>query len=113
MKLELKMNGTYIPAWNGNRELEEKEQISVEFRYLTLVDREDLIDKSATIMSLSKKLWDKNVVSVKGIDLEVDGNVKQFTPDMIYELPELNELFQETANFVMTSSCLKHTEKKN
>jgi hypothetical protein len=113
MKLALKMNGTYIPTWNGNRDLEEREQISVEFRYLTLVDREDLVDKSATIMSLSKKIWDKNVVSVKGIELEVDGDEKEFTPDMIYSLPELNELFQETANFVMTASCLEHTEKKN
>jgi hypothetical protein len=113
MKLNLKTKGTYIPAWNGNRELEEKEQITVEFRYLTLVDREGLTDKNANFMTLAKKLWDKNVVSVKGIDLEVDEKDKKFTPDMIYDLPELNELFLETANFVMTASCLEPTEKKN
>lgn len=113
MKLSLQMKGIFIPSWNNNKEQEDNEQIKVEFRYLTLTDRESISDKNATIMSLSKKIWDRNVVSVDGIDLEIDGKSTKFTPDMIYDLPELNDLFLETANYIMTASSLETNEKKN
>lgn len=40
MKINISNRYTYIPKWNGNRALPAKEQISVEYRYMTCEEEE-------------------------------------------------------------------------
>lgn len=113
MKLNLKLKDIYIPDWKGNKDLPEDEQIKITFRYITLADREVLSDKNASLMDITKKVWDKNVEKIEGLEMTVDDKSVEFIPSMIYELPDLNELFELTATHVLIASSLSDNEKKN
>lgn len=40
MKIKLSRTDTYVPKWNGNRELPEAERVSVDYRYMTCEEEE-------------------------------------------------------------------------
>lgn len=40
MKIKLSRTDTYIPKWNGNRNLPEAEQVKVDYRYMTCEEEE-------------------------------------------------------------------------
>ncbi len=113
MKLNLKLQDIYIPNWKNNKDLPENEQIKIHFKYLTLADRESLIDKNISIMALSKKIWNNNVIKIEGLNITVDGETIEFKPQSIFDLPDLNELFEETTAHIITASSLTEVQKKN
>jgi hypothetical protein len=43
MKVAVTRTGTYVPEWNGNRDLPEKEQVVVHFHFLSFEEQEQLV----------------------------------------------------------------------
>ena len=88
MKIDIADGFEYIPEYNGNRELPEKEQIKIHFTYLSVADYTELL-RSGKIDK--KEEWLK--ICEKVDNLEV--NEKKYTAEDLYKKKGLALLYGE------------------
>lgn len=115
MKITLNRKGIYIPEWRGNKELPENEQIKVEFEYLTAADKENLYISTGetNVGSIARQTWNTKVKKIINMELEVDGEILQPTPENILNLPDTFDFFTEVATHIFEASSLDKEEIKN
>lgn len=114
MKLNLQRVGTYIPEWNGNRELPEEDQIKVDFTYITANEKESFTQNVGdNYATLAKKVWLKNVKKIHNLDVIVDGDVVNATPENLLNLPDTWDFYVEVATHIFNASSLNKEQVKN
>ena len=114
MKLTLKRNATYVPEWNGNRDLPVADQIKVEFDYLTTADKEGmLVGSGQNVGSIAKQVWLSKVNKITNLEIEIDGKIVEATPENILNMPDTFELFTEVSTHLFEASSLTKEEIKN
>ena len=89
MKLKIKETFEYIPKWNGNKEVDKKDQIKIVFKFFSGEDFTNVIDSEGKTDKL--KEWITMCKSV--INLEV--NDVKITPEGIYNMSGLMDLYVE------------------
>lgn len=115
MRIILERKGTYIPEWNGNRDLPKDEQIKVVFEYLTAIDKEELTsdEKGMNYATLAKNVWLSKVKEIENLEVDVDGKEIKATPENLLNLPDTWDLFIEAATHIFNSSSLNREQSKN
>lgn len=113
MRIILERKGTYIPEWNGNRDLPKDEQIKVVFEYLTAIDKESFTSETGNYASLAKKVWLAKVKEIENLEVEVDGKEVKATPENLLNLPDTWDLYVEVATHIFNASSLNKEQSKN
>lgn len=80
MKVRLSRTDTYIPKWNGNRDLPPDEQVVIEYRYMTCEEeerwslirpvyntKEETGEVRVDYNTHANDIWDACVTSVRGL----------------------------------------------
>lgn len=115
MKLTLSRKTTYIPEWNGNRDLPEDQQIKVRYRYLTTEERNDFIAYAGdrSIASIAKDIFKSQVDSIENLEIEIEKEtVENPTPDQLLGMPDLYPLFSEVSSEIISASAITEKTKK-
>ena len=115
MKIYVKRTETFIPEWNNNKSLPVEEQISVEFSYLTVQEKEEMFAKDSgneSTGSIARKVFLNNVKKINNLVIDVEGEIVPATPENILGLPDFFELYSEVATHIFTASSLSSEAKK-
>ncbi len=118
MKINVSKGDTYIPEWRGNKDLPEKEQIKVEFTYMTGEQEERLTPIIPTFnekneiqieyKSNASAVWDECVSKISGLV----GDDKEITdPGKVKALPGTYGLITEMVGHIRRE--LTSTDSKN
>ena len=92
MKVYLKSGFTYIPEWQGNREEKPEDQIKIHFKFLSANDlTETLADGKADVAKEWLFICDK----IENLTVDIDGAEIVVTPDGLYNIKSLYELYIE------------------
>ncbi len=114
MKLILQRTGTYVPTWNGNTELPEEEQIKVDFSYITASEKDIFTSETnGNYANLAKKVWMKNVKKIHNLEVVVDGDIVNATPENLLNLPDTWDFYVEVATHIFNASSLNQEQSKN
>ena len=80
MKIKATLNDKFVPAWNGNRELPENEQVSVEILWPTAGQRESLkgykiapVDGEVKVVFDTPTILNDHVGKIKNLEVEFNG----------------------------------------
>ena len=122
MKIKLSRTDTYFPKWNGNRDLSDAEQVSVEYRYMTCEEQEkwSLIrpvyntkdgegEVRVDYSTHANDIWDACVLKVNG--LTDDKNLAITDPKAVRKVPGIYGLVTEVVAEIKQG--LTETERKN
>lgn len=114
MKLVLQRTGTYVPEWNDNKKLPEEEQIMVDFTYITASEKDAFSQSSdGNYATLAKKVWLQNVKKIHNLEVLVDGDIVNATPENLLNLPDTWDFYVEVATHIFNASSLNQEQLKN
>ena len=113
MTVTLSRSAIYIPEWNGNKELPEEEQISVEYEYLTAEDRNKyLLTDAKSFGETARAVFRDKVKKIRNLDLVIDGKKVPAIPENILSAPDMYNFFSEVSVEIITASQLTKEDKK-
>jgi len=119
MKVNISKKGTFIPEWNGNKDLPEEEQIKVHFRYLNVQERKRYTTQhpwevdgqgnfSFKLEHDDKAIFQAMTETIENLSIEDEnGNTKEVkTADDLLNARGLDELFQEIWTHYFSSGAV-------
>lgn len=108
MRVESKLRETYIPEFNGNKDLPEDEQVVVTLKYPSLEEFEEI----AGMQMMSVKLLKKCVVKIERLQHN-DDEITDGTMLLKQVKGELSELSNELYLKILTANRISEDEEKN
>jgi len=123
MKVTANLEARYVPKWNGNRDLPENEQVSVEILWPTNKERETLKGyrlspktEEVTVYFDTERILEKHVGKIENLEVQADG--KAVTIESGKDLARssvlaLGGLIDELKGYVSSEEGLSEDEAKN
>lgn len=122
MKITARKSATYVPNWNGNRDLPEDEQVTVEITFPTQGDREDLQPHAVrdgediVIRHNNSKAVRKHIKSIINLSEDADGTERKIEngAQLVESTSaEILELIVELGAVILRNFGLDAEEKKS
>lgn len=122
MKITATLNETYIPEWNGNRELEPSDQVSVKLKWPTAEQQSNLkevrwgSDGDMRFKFDTKRILSDHVAEITGLEVELNGkaaSIKTGTDLLNTRVLALQPLISELCRVVASEDGLEEEEEKN
>lgn len=79
MKIKATLDDVYVPEWNGNRDLPETEQVSVEIKWPTTEQRESLKsikftkDQDVTFTFNTRLILNEHIGKISNLEVSLNG----------------------------------------
>jgi hypothetical protein len=114
LKIKLARTDTFVPKWNGNRELPESEQVKIEYRFMTCeeeekysalrpvfsADKTEVRDVTIDVHTHANEIWDACVKKVSGFCDE--NGVELADPKKVRAVPGVYGLVTEVVAEIKT-----------
>ncbi len=122
MKIATNTKVRYVPKWNGNRKLNEDEQITVNISMPTVLESEQLqkinyqMDGTIGFRFDTKEILEKHVGAINNLSLVVDGKETEIETGLQLaraKTPVIMGLVQELARYVTQGEQLSEKQQKN
>ena len=111
MKVIVKKGFEFIPEFNGNKDLEEKEQIKLHFKFLSGLDFENLIEEHGTKYTVEHQFI-KTCHKIDNLIIEEDGKEREADAKDIINEPAFFPLYVEAKTAYLNSAVVSEETKK-
>lgn len=123
MKVTAVLEERYVPKWNGNRELPDAEQVTVEIKWPTNAERENLkgykISPQTSEVSVyfnTERILENHVTKVTGLEVSQNGKtvkIKNGHDLAASNVLALGGLIDEIKAYVTSEDGLTEEQEKN
>lgn len=122
MRVTASLSETYVPKWNGNRDLPADEQVSVRLKHPTASEREGLRGyglgsdhKDIVVKFATDRILRNHVVEINSLEVEVNGKVTAIKSgkDLAETTAMVGGLIQELEGVLTRGDDMTEEEVKN
>jgi hypothetical protein len=120
MRIKIALDSVFVPTWNGNRDIDEKEQVKVFFRFLTGPERDGIYmtepleydtegkvgGMKIRIEDFYKKMMKTCIKRIENLETEDEtGNVVNVIEgEQLFNYGELADLYREVRDFLLEAN---------
>lgn len=123
MKIKAVLEDRYVPKWNGNRDLAEAEQVSIEVKWPTAAQREALKgykispkDEDVKVVFQTERILRDHVGAISNLEVELNGKavkVKSGVDLCDTKVLALGGLIDELKAYITSEDGLEDETEKN